>query len=282
MRAAPGCRWRTRRRSPRDPGRRRRRAASRSAPRSPATRSAAEPGCTCSTVRRGPGPAHRDGAHRRRRGDDRAGGDAFEPPVLDTFDLRSSQEIVVTVDVPEGHAPGPYRGHILATGLPRAQPARYGSRSPSDAARRSPPSRRSSSATAPHGEAPAEDLPAGGRAAPLPLGSRRRLSRSRAARRSGRALCLALDGRVRRRDSTRGCRRPWRSSCSTTRSSSTTTSRTRAGCAAGTPTLHARARRPARDQRRRRARGPRRRRAARQPPAARQPARAPGRSTSSS
>ncbi len=43
---------------------------------------------------------------------------AFEPAVLDTFDLRSSQEIVVTVDLPEGTAPGPYHGHILATGLP--------------------------------------------------------------------------------------------------------------------------------------------------------------------
>ena len=43
---------------------------------------------------------------------------AFEPAVLDTFDLRSSQEIVVTVDLPVGTAPGPYHGHILATGLP--------------------------------------------------------------------------------------------------------------------------------------------------------------------
>ena len=43
---------------------------------------------------------------------------AFEPAVLGTFDLRSSQEIVVTVDLPEGIAPGPYHGHILATGLP--------------------------------------------------------------------------------------------------------------------------------------------------------------------
>ena len=43
---------------------------------------------------------------------------SFEPAVLDTFDLRSSQEIVVTVDVAEDTSPGLYHGHILATGLP--------------------------------------------------------------------------------------------------------------------------------------------------------------------
>jgi hypothetical protein len=42
----------------------------------------------------------------------------FDPPTLDTFALRSSQEIAVTVDVPTGTAPGIYHGHILATGLP--------------------------------------------------------------------------------------------------------------------------------------------------------------------
>jgi hypothetical protein len=43
---------------------------------------------------------------------------SFEPPLLDTFALRSSQEILVTVEVSEGTAPGVYRGHILASGLP--------------------------------------------------------------------------------------------------------------------------------------------------------------------
>ncbi|HEX6227952.1 MAG TPA: hypothetical protein VFZ41_00645 [Solirubrobacterales bacterium] len=43
---------------------------------------------------------------------------SFEPPLLDTFALRSSQEIRVTVEVPEGTAPGVYHGHILASGLP--------------------------------------------------------------------------------------------------------------------------------------------------------------------
>jgi hypothetical protein len=43
---------------------------------------------------------------------------SFEPPLLDTFDLRSSQEILVTVEVPESTSPGLYHGHILATGLP--------------------------------------------------------------------------------------------------------------------------------------------------------------------
>jgi hypothetical protein len=47
-----------------------------------------------------------------------AGAASFEPPLLDTFALRSSQEVRVTVQVPEGAIPGVYRGHILAAGLP--------------------------------------------------------------------------------------------------------------------------------------------------------------------
>ncbi len=43
---------------------------------------------------------------------------SFEPPLIDTFALRSSQEILVTIEVPEGTSPGVYHGHILATGLP--------------------------------------------------------------------------------------------------------------------------------------------------------------------
>jgi hypothetical protein len=43
---------------------------------------------------------------------------SFEPPVLDSFDLRSSQEIVVTLAVPEGTPAGAYHGHILTTGIP--------------------------------------------------------------------------------------------------------------------------------------------------------------------
>jgi hypothetical protein len=43
---------------------------------------------------------------------------SFEPPLIDTFALRSSQEILVTIEVPDGTSPGVYHGHILATGLP--------------------------------------------------------------------------------------------------------------------------------------------------------------------
>jgi hypothetical protein len=43
---------------------------------------------------------------------------SFEPPMLDSFDLRSSKEVVVTVAVPTGTPPGTYHGHILAVGLP--------------------------------------------------------------------------------------------------------------------------------------------------------------------
>lgn len=43
---------------------------------------------------------------------------SFEPPLLDSFDLRSSHEVVVTVAVPEATRPGAYYGHILATGMP--------------------------------------------------------------------------------------------------------------------------------------------------------------------
>jgi hypothetical protein len=43
---------------------------------------------------------------------------SFEPPTLDSFDLRSSHEVVVTVAVPEGTRPGAYYGHILAIGMP--------------------------------------------------------------------------------------------------------------------------------------------------------------------
>jgi hypothetical protein len=42
----------------------------------------------------------------------------FEPPILDSFDLRSSHELGVTVAVPEETRPGIYHGHILAMGLP--------------------------------------------------------------------------------------------------------------------------------------------------------------------
>jgi hypothetical protein len=48
----------------------------------------------------------------------RAEAASFEPPLLDSFDLRSSRELVVTVAVPEGTPPGAYHGHILAVGLP--------------------------------------------------------------------------------------------------------------------------------------------------------------------
>lgn len=47
-----------------------------------------------------------------------AGAVSFEPPLLESFDLRSSEEIEVTVAVPEGARPGTYRGHVLAAGLP--------------------------------------------------------------------------------------------------------------------------------------------------------------------
>jgi hypothetical protein len=43
---------------------------------------------------------------------------SFEPPLLDSFELRSSHELDVTVAVPEGTRPGIYHGHILAVGLP--------------------------------------------------------------------------------------------------------------------------------------------------------------------
>jgi hypothetical protein len=43
---------------------------------------------------------------------------SFEPPMFDSFDLRSSHEVVVTVAVPTGTRPGAYHGHILAVGLP--------------------------------------------------------------------------------------------------------------------------------------------------------------------
>jgi hypothetical protein len=43
---------------------------------------------------------------------------SFEPPMLDSFDLRSSHELGVAVAVPHGTRPGIYHGHILAAGLP--------------------------------------------------------------------------------------------------------------------------------------------------------------------
>lgn len=43
---------------------------------------------------------------------------SFEPPMLDSFDLRSSHELLVTVAVPARTPPGTYHGHILAVGLP--------------------------------------------------------------------------------------------------------------------------------------------------------------------
>jgi hypothetical protein len=48
----------------------------------------------------------------------RAEAASFEPPLLDSFDPRSSHELVVTVAVPEDTRPGAYHGHVLATGLP--------------------------------------------------------------------------------------------------------------------------------------------------------------------
>lgn len=47
-----------------------------------------------------------------------AGAASFEPPVLESFDLRSSHEVIVTVAVPDGTRPGAYYGHILAIGMP--------------------------------------------------------------------------------------------------------------------------------------------------------------------
>jgi hypothetical protein len=43
---------------------------------------------------------------------------SFEPPMLDSFELRSSHELLVTIAVPKGTPPGAYHGHVLATGLP--------------------------------------------------------------------------------------------------------------------------------------------------------------------
>lgn len=43
---------------------------------------------------------------------------SFEPPTLDSFDLRSTHELDVTVAVPAGTHPSIYHGHILAMGLP--------------------------------------------------------------------------------------------------------------------------------------------------------------------
>jgi hypothetical protein len=67
----------------------------------------APPACLCATAF----TAH-DGATVEARAA------SFEPPTLDSFDLRSSHEVVVTVAVPEGTRPGAYYGHILATGMP--------------------------------------------------------------------------------------------------------------------------------------------------------------------
>jgi hypothetical protein len=47
-----------------------------------------------------------------------AGAVTFEPPMLDSSDLQSSQEVAITIAVPEGTPPGAYHGHILATGMP--------------------------------------------------------------------------------------------------------------------------------------------------------------------
>jgi hypothetical protein len=43
---------------------------------------------------------------------------SFEPPIIDSFELRSSHELLITIAVPTGTRPGAYHGHILATGLP--------------------------------------------------------------------------------------------------------------------------------------------------------------------
>jgi hypothetical protein len=42
----------------------------------------------------------------------------FDPASLDTAKPRTSQQVVVGLTVPQGTAPGPYHGHILATGVP--------------------------------------------------------------------------------------------------------------------------------------------------------------------
>lgn len=47
-----------------------------------------------------------------------AGAASFEPPMIDSFELRSSHELLVTIAVPTGTPPGAYHGHILAAGLP--------------------------------------------------------------------------------------------------------------------------------------------------------------------
>jgi hypothetical protein len=47
-----------------------------------------------------------------------AGAARFEPAVLDSFDLRTTHELVVTVAVPDDTPPGTYHGHVLANGIP--------------------------------------------------------------------------------------------------------------------------------------------------------------------
>jgi hypothetical protein len=42
----------------------------------------------------------------------------FDPASLDTANPRTSQQVVVGLTVPQGTAPGPYHGHILAIGVP--------------------------------------------------------------------------------------------------------------------------------------------------------------------
>jgi hypothetical protein len=42
----------------------------------------------------------------------------FDPPALDTAAARSTREVAVRICVPLGTPPGPYHGHILASGLP--------------------------------------------------------------------------------------------------------------------------------------------------------------------
>jgi hypothetical protein len=43
---------------------------------------------------------------------------SFKPPLLESFDPRSSHELTVSIEVPPGTRPGAYHGHVLASGLP--------------------------------------------------------------------------------------------------------------------------------------------------------------------
>jgi hypothetical protein len=43
---------------------------------------------------------------------------SFDPPALDTAAVQTSHEITVRIGIPPGTPPGPYRGYLLAAGLP--------------------------------------------------------------------------------------------------------------------------------------------------------------------